>query len=212
MRYTLIPNVHMAVVEGDVVLLDSRSDRYACLPACDAGPVRAGYVARHWEDGPLVRELAEAGYLVPAEAPLPASGPIPLVPEHDLYTLAGDVPPLAPADLAGAAHAGLVALWRLRTQQPMRWLRSTGKQSGTDACVALARQFAQAHLYLPRLTRCLPHSLALVAFLKRRGSHAQLIFGVRTHPFEAHCWVQSGRVVLCDTVTHVRWFTPIAWS
>jgi hypothetical protein len=37
-----------------------------------------------------------------------------------------------------------------------------------------------------------------------------LVFGVRTHPFEAHCWLEKDRVILDDTVEHVRWFTPIA--
>jgi hypothetical protein len=35
------------------------------------------------------------------------------------------------------------------------------------------------------------------------------VFGVNADPFEAHCWVQAGNVVLNDTVAWVSGFTPI---
>jgi hypothetical protein len=213
MRYGLAPDTHMAVVDGDVVLLDARADRYACVAACDSAAIRTGYPARRWEDSSLVRELAESGYLEPASDTPVIARQLPPAPEQDLHMLHGDLPLPAPSDLVHAALSALSTAWRLRTQRPMHWLRSgADNEVRKDACVAEARRFAEAHLYLPRLTRCLPHSLALLDFLKRRGCPAQLIFGVRTHPFEAHCWVQAGAVVLNDTLSHARWYAPIAWS
>jgi Transglutaminase-like superfamily len=35
------------------------------------------------------------------------------------------------------------------------------------------------------------------------------VFGVNADPFEAHCWVQAGSVVLNDTLGRVSSFTPI---
>jgi hypothetical protein len=203
----------MALVDDDVVLLDARNDRYACLSACDAEAIRMGYAARRWEDGVLARELIAAGYLVPASGMPTIVEAAPSLPKRDLHTLVGDIPRLSASDLIGATVSGLATAWRLRTQRPRHWLRA--RADGTDAqdrCIALARRFAEAHLYLPGLARCLPRSLALIDFLQRHGATAQLIFGVRTHPFEAHCWVQSGDVILNDTVSRASWYTPIAWS
>lgn len=213
MRYDLAPDVHMALVDGDVVMLDARNDLYACLAACDAEAIRAGYAARRWEDGVLVREFVAAGYLVPASgAPMIVESAPPL-PERDLHTLSGDVPRLSHADLVVAMASGLATAWRLRMQRPCRWLRQRADSNvPQDDCIALARRFAEAHLHLPGLARCLPRSLALIDFLDHHGATAQLIFGVRTHPFEAHCWVQSGDVILNDTVSRACWYTPIAWS
>ena len=213
MQFALAPGTYITLIEGDVVLLDARADRYACLAACHAGPLRAGYPARRWKDGPLVRELAGSGYLVAASAIAPAMPEAPSPPETDLYMLGGDRPDIRPSDLCLGALAGLSAAWQLAVERPMHWLRPNGHDmSNTDRIVDEARRFAEVHLYLPRLARCLPHSLALNAFLQRRECPSQLVFGVRTHPFEAHCWVQSGAVVLNDTLSHVRWYTPIAWN
>ena len=213
MRYDLAPDVHMALVDDDVVLLDARNDLYACLAASDAGAIRSGYATRRWDDGGLVRELATAGYLVPASDAPTIVEPTPCLPRQDLHTLVGDIPRVSPADLIDAMVSGLSTAWRLRMQRPRHWLRRrAGGTIADDRCIALARRFAEAHLHLPGLARCLPRSLALIDFLDRRGATAQLIFGVRTHPFEAHCWVQSGDVILNDTVSRASWYTPIAWS
>lgn len=213
MRYGLAPHVHIALVDGDVVLLDARSDRYACLPACDAREIRTRHAARWWQEGPLVSELAAAGYLAPTDTEPVAARTLPSVCEVDLHMLGGDAPPLSVPDLTAAALAGLMTAWRLSTQRPMHWFRSRHDQAPPpDKAIALARRFTEAQLHLPGLTRCLPRSLALLDFLARRRCPAQLVFGVRTHPFEAHCWVQAGNVVLNDTLSRIRWYTPIAWS
>lgn len=57
--------------------------------------------------------------------------------------------------------------------------------------------------------RCLFDSLTLVRFLAREGLSARWVIGVRTRPFGAHSWVQSGRLVLNDVHDHVRTYTPI---
>jgi len=57
--------------------------------------------------------------------------------------------------------------------------------------------------------KCLHDSLALLDFLAGEGILATWILGVRTGPFAAHAWVQSGGVVLSDQHEHVRQFQPI---
>ncbi len=56
---------------------------------------------------------------------------------------------------------------------------------------------------------CLFESLVQLEYLARYGLYPTWVFGVRTTPFGAHCWVQYEGVVFNDTVGHVRGFTPI---
>jgi hypothetical protein len=57
--------------------------------------------------------------------------------------------------------------------------------------------------------RCLHDSLTLVGFLAHEGVLAHWVVGVRTQPFAAHSWVQSGSHVLNDLPEHVRRYRPI---
>jgi hypothetical protein len=50
---------------------------------------------------------------------------------------------------------------------------------------------------------CLLQSAWLIEFLGQANLSADWVFGVRTWPFSAHCWVQAGDVVLNDTVERV---------
>lgn len=56
---------------------------------------------------------------------------------------------------------------------------------------------------------CLFDSLVLILFLRRLGVFPEWVFGVRTGPFSAHCWLQHGHTVLNDSVDNVRSYTPI---
>jgi hypothetical protein len=49
----------------------------------------------------------------------------------------------------------------------------------------------------------------LLEFLAARGLAADWVFGVRTWPFSAHCWVQAGGIVLNDTVERVAPYRQI---
>ena len=57
--------------------------------------------------------------------------------------------------------------------------------------------------------RCLHDSLSLAFFLLAQGLSARWVIGVKTNPFGAHSWVQSGRTVLNDQHEYVRAFRPI---
>jgi hypothetical protein len=56
---------------------------------------------------------------------------------------------------------------------------------------------------------CLLDSLALLNFLARYRVFPEWVFGVKTDPFLAHCWIQHGDVVFNDFPDYVRGFTPI---
>ena len=69
--------------------------------------------------------------------------------------------------------------------------------------------FDSLRLFFPRPYLCLFDSLALLHFLARFRLYPDWVFGVTADPFEAHCWVQAGNVVLNDTIARVSAFTPI---
>ena len=56
---------------------------------------------------------------------------------------------------------------------------------------------------------CLLDSLTLLHFLAAEGIHPDWVFGVKTEPFDAHCWVQQDEVVLNDAPDRVRQYSPI---
>ncbi len=57
--------------------------------------------------------------------------------------------------------------------------------------------------------KCLHDSLALIGFLASEGLFPRWVIGVKTQPFGAHSWVQSGATVLNDQHENVRRFRPI---
>jgi hypothetical protein len=76
---------------------------------------------------------------------------------------------------------------------------------------SLACVFDRLRLFYPRPYLCLFDSLALIHFLARFGLYPDWVFGAQADPFEAHCWVQAGSVVLNDTVERVSTFIPIMY-
>lgn len=63
--------------------------------------------------------------------------------------------------------------------------------------------------FFPAEYLCLFDSLLLVEFLAQKGIYPTWVFGVRTKPWGAHCWVQQSDVVLNDYLERVRNYTPI---
>ena len=74
---------------------------------------------------------------------------------------------------------------------------------------SLVAVFERLRLFYPRSYLCLFDSLALIHFLAHFHVYPDWVFGVNEDPFEAHCWVQAGDVVLNDTVARVSAFIPI---
>jgi hypothetical protein len=76
---------------------------------------------------------------------------------------------------------------------------------------SLVAAFERLRLFYPRPYLCLFDSLALIHFLARFQVYPDWVFGVSADPFEAHCWVQAGSLVLNDTMERVSSFTPIMY-
>lgn len=79
----------------------------------------------------------------------------------------------------------------------------------TAGLVACARNFDRARRLAPVAPRCLPDALTFVRRARRIGHPVHLVFGVKLHPFEAHCWAQCADLILTDPLDRVRRFVPI---
>ncbi len=61
----------------------------------------------------------------------------------------------------------------------------------------------------PRAYLCLFDSLALLEFLASYRIFPRVVFGVVADPFQAHCWLQDGNIVLNDELERVCQYKPI---
>jgi hypothetical protein len=169
----------------------------------------------------LARELLRLGILSQSVNNAKVARPI----AYPLPTEALDVEAFAPSRRSSCIHAPAFFLSAARAS---RQLREHSFQSVVSAVGArkhrnqsprnpldsgrirsLTAVFASLRLFYPRAYLCLFDSLALLNFLARADLYPDWVFGVRAEPFEAHCWLQSGKVVLNDTLERVSAFTPI---
>lgn len=208
------PAVRFAAVGRDLVVLDLAEDAYHCVPdawpaEADAGDGLGGL------DPSVLQSLRAAGWIEGSEPPRLQDPAVP--PGRDL---AGRPPArIGPRDLAHLA----AALWRLRRLGPdptilelLRSLppprppvRACDRAKDEAGAVSAAAVLDRLMPWLPGRWLCLRRSALAMIFLRRRGLDADWVFGVRTWPFEAHCWLEAGGVCLTDDWERARSFTPI---
>ncbi|WP_297511017.1 lasso peptide biosynthesis B2 protein [uncultured Caulobacter sp.] len=206
----LRPDVHLARLGRDVVLLDAGLGEYLCLPDAAelffqpaTGPVEV-------LDDAVAREAAALGLAGAGRsvaAPLPPSPRADLI-DHPASSIRG-------ADWMAGAGAWTTMLVRYHGRSFGRLIAhaaQTRRHVEAPAPARLADEVAIfRHLlpWAPCQGVCLYRSFFLLTFLRRRGLDATWVFGVQTWPFEAHCWLQAGETVLDDRLDHVLPFTPI---
>lgn len=122
-------------------------------------------------------------------------------------------------DLACFATAALTAkllLRRFSLESIARRvsLRRARRQAATapdiDRLQCLVAGFGRMRTFVfTASNECLFDSLALSEFLSFYGAFPRWVFGVRTNPFAAHCWLQHDGIVVNDSPEHVGRFMPI---
>jgi hypothetical protein len=198
-------------IGSDVILLDARADRYHALvgAVAERAPVRS--------DGEVDQGLVPEAATALIEAGLATSGS-----GHGFTAIHGPDRALSPAedvhrrsslsDFIDLAAAVATAWWRLRRGLPCRSCHAdrlpTGRSATGDVRDALSA-LRRLRLFIPTPRRCLPASLITAVFLVRRGVAVQIVFGVRSYPFEAHCWVEHDGVIVDDDLAKVSAFRPI---
>ncbi|MDI1296615.1 MULTISPECIES: lasso peptide biosynthesis B2 protein [Sphingobium] len=98
---------------------------------------------------------------------------------------------------------------RMRIFLATSLVRSGEKALLPSKISVLLAAFHSASLLFPRKDRCLADALALQAYLALCRLRTTIVFGVQLGPFQAHCWVQHGDVVLGQDIETVRAFRPV---
>jgi hypothetical protein len=233
--YGLAPATYVCQTADYVVLLDVASDRYLAITPDDARLLHA--FVKGWPapqsgapteqipgDNPLILEkLLEQGLITVDRRTAKSATPVQIEPpQAALIDGYEDVPaPFWIADLLRVAHAAAATriLLRVAGLAPMidriRRIRSPERRRRHGPAT-----FAQQRTLVARYVRirpfvftthkeCMLDSLVMCEFLASRGLFPHCVFGVRSSPFAAHCWVQQDGYVFNDTPEYVSKFTPI---
>jgi len=124
-------------------------------------------------------------------------------------------PPMRSRDRLWVARgwADMIGLYHGR---PFRDLIDTARRRlparGAPDLAALRRQaaiFDRLSVWLPFQGECLYRCFLLLRLLGEDAAHVDWVFGVRTWPFLAHCWLQSQGMALTDDADRLVMFSPI---
>lgn len=214
----LAPHVSSCLVGGRLIFLDVKRNRYFMASE------RAGAALlfpQFAADGTttnrnLLANLVTGGVLVESEGAGTFQAPAVDIPEKSALDTV--IMPTNSADVAKA----IISRWRAsrllkrhrlhqileNIQQRRRHLPTTTDATRMAVEDNIVSGFQNARRFIKFKDRCLPNSIAMALRLQARGVDGRIVFGVKVNPFEAHCWVQTTRL-LNDTADHARLFTPI---
>lgn len=199
----------IAMVETDAIILTVSTDRYACL--MDAGDLFG---------------VAENGGIIPADAgaadALLTSGLVhrcqPSKPRKQASRPRNEAPTDAHAPLSAVIRSTVQLSLATLAFRRLSFVELVGAEPPDPKPrpmldpVTLPRLLAgyrQALPWIPFEGECLQRAFLLRRLLEWHGVQADWVFGVRTWPFSAHCWLQIGDCVVGDTVGRVKSYTPI---
>ena len=211
-------NLHWCNCDGRAVFLDTRADRYFCLPQEANGAfLRMAALSMQSGDVERLQLLVKRGMLIEAgpQASIESAALIE-PPTHDF--LEEPIQGAEPVSILRAFASELRAGWALRTR-PFHQVveavrngrpRNKGIQGNSDRSIQEILSAATAVSFITRShDRCLVRALAVHSACRSTGLKPKLVFGVIAHPFTAHCWVQLGGAVLVGGYEQARLYTPI---
>lgn len=220
--YSLPKSVYLCFTQDGAVFLDVRRDRYLGLECDKAQTLRRILAGQPSVDAaPLLHELAAVGVLTADEDQTTESVvtriidyPRTLVGEPD------DAPRVSWRHVARFASA-CVTVWlhlhvgsleyAIRRLQARKKRLGSSKQ-GTHDVRSLVSIFARLRTFVyTARDHCLYDSFVTADFLRRFGVASTCVFGVRTLPFGAHCWVQIDSALISEStsVEYVATYSPI---
>jgi hypothetical protein len=197
-------------IDDHVVFLDSRRNRYLALDHAAAAPLLAGDLAGL--SAQIREKIRKFGWLATAPQ-VTAPPPLLKAPQRELPVARAAYQPLSmTARVAGSLVKTRIDLalrsFQANLDQVAARNRAAEHQTGLSDMTGTIAAFSRGERMLAAQT-CLLRSLALHRLLARDGHASTLVFGVKLHPFEAHCWLQRGDAVLNDTIEQVGLFVPI---
>jgi hypothetical protein len=212
--YFLCADLHAVRIGDDLVFLDVAAERYLCWPGTDGLDLSGDRRRLKASDPAVAGELEAAGLVSRVTvAHTPTAAPVPV--EGDLYDLAPR--PLSWADRADFLRASVdgAAVYPRRTFADLMAFAAARREgaapdaSPTPEMVALVGSFHRWACWTPAPAKCLIRSFMLLRVLRRHGLDARWIFAVKTWPFDAHCWLQAGGIVLDDARDRLTAYHPI---
>jgi len=214
--HSLAPQVHGVALGADLVFLDVEHDAYVCLAGAGAvAAMTAGEAYIDTEDDALCVALGDAGLIMPERtgdpsAPRLMAPPAKAAVSRRVAPLGSVSRALWRAHLDAALHyhgrsfAHLVAFAARR-----RRALPSPEARPSDRDLEIISAFDALWPWIPFQGRCLKRSFMLLSVLCHSRSDAAWVFGVRTYPFEAHCWLQIGETVLDDSLDHLAAYRPL---
>jgi hypothetical protein len=217
MYWRLLPHATCCLAADRLVLLDLRQDRYFMVPQAVAGATLDWLLAEeHGAPPEAMTALLRSGAIFrTGDPPLRADEQATI---DVSANLADRDPATSRATVADCARvmALVTATWamlHLRSLDRILAQKLAQRVDATDGrehlAVARAVAFDAVRRFSPLPRNCLLDSLALYAWLARDRIDVKLVFGVTAQPFAAHCWLQSGPVIVNDNYDRVSRFTPI---
>jgi hypothetical protein len=202
-------HVHFAWTGDDIVVLDVERDLYICLVGATAAIRPAGPRKISIDGDAAASALMEAELVQDAPS---STAPWTAIPPRSALS-----PLDAPDSWRGLGFLanGLQSSRRFHGRSFAELVATARRLRGDDSLAAMRRLGSLVAAYrsglpwLPRQGLCLHRSFMLLHYLHARGVRAQWVFGVRTWPFAAHCWVQIDDLVVGDDLHRVLRYTPI---
>lgn len=225
-EFSLRPGVHVATSGSLFIFLDEHHDRYLALPPlqCDLfrdlakshlgqkiNPETLAFAYRLVDLG-LLSKTSMGNPLLTLESEQAQSSNLL---KEDIGKELGTV---APGDIVSFSRS-LIRCWHLHRYARLsftltkarRWKAAvTASAKPHVSAVALTQTFnALSPYFISTHDECRFRSLLLFRFLTIRGGAADWVFGVRTAPFAAHCWLESGMTVLNDHAENIAQYSEI---
>ncbi|WP_312572840.1 lasso peptide biosynthesis B2 protein [Brevundimonas sp.] len=206
-RAQLAPHIHAVRVDADLVLLDLLLDDYLLLQNCSDLDVSGNAV--HGSVDTLT-QLAADELLLSGPAGPDRTGP-PRVPRVTLRPAARTAATAADAIVFLRLWCAVVTRRPTLIRLQQRFRNRRGDRADLEAIAARVEVFRQLLPLAPWTGACLLQTELLLRFLNAAGLDAEWVFGVRTWPFLAHCWLQIGDVSVSQASETLTMYRPI-WA
>lgn len=216
--------LYWCVIDEQTIILDCTTDRYFMM-GMDAGVLLDKLVQNapiNDGDFPLMEKLGSLHFLAKCSADAPTS-PKPTLP-----------PPLYDLDGINSTKPSMRRViesiyWQIRIDSELRFLglnksikrieflsrKNLPEDAQIDDNNIIQRNYKEiidfkiSHLVIPSQSKCLRTSLAMWHYLLKLNKKVNFVIGVKTRPFSAHAWLQSGQVILNYRLDEVQAFKPI---
>ena len=210
MQLRLGEEIHAVMIDGDAVFLDVRSDAYFCLPQVgDVLCITDGLLTV--QALALAKGLQAAGLAAPGEIPSPAQSPRRPARTARAMISRGTGGRSEGRHWRALVRAALVAAKgrRLAFARLLPAAQQRLSPAPSQALLSDLAVFRRLAPWLPLDGLCLYRSHLLRSYLAALGHRVDWMFGVRTWPFRAHCWLQAGDVALDDEAERLVAYHPI---